>query len=96
MAGDLRTVAAVVLGTGLGLLLLARPGFVIRVQTAGRLPRDRGGQYGADAPTARPVRTARPNRGQGENVTGRNGTEREGSRRSPRRAHSLPSVDCSS
>jgi hypothetical protein len=30
--------------------LLARPGFVIRVQTAGRLPRDRGGQYGADAP----------------------------------------------
>jgi len=50
MAADLRTLLAIVLGAGLGLLLVARPDFVIRVQTAGRLPRDRGGEYGADAP----------------------------------------------
>jgi hypothetical protein len=51
---DLRTVLAAVLGVGLGLVLLAFPSAVIRVQTVGRLPDDRGGPYGepADAPAS--------------------------------------------
>lgn len=43
---DLRTVLAAVLGIGLGLLLVAFPAAIIRVQTVGRLPDDRGGEYG--------------------------------------------------
>lgn len=43
---DLRTALAAVLGVALGLVLLAYPSAVIRVQTVGRLPHDRGGEYG--------------------------------------------------
>jgi hypothetical protein len=46
---DLRTLLAAVLGVGLGLLFVAAPASVIRVQTAGRVPSDRGGEYGDDA-----------------------------------------------
>ena len=46
---DLRTGLAAVLGVGLGLVLLAYPDAVVRAQTAGRLPHDRGGEYGQDA-----------------------------------------------
>jgi hypothetical protein len=45
---DVRTLLAAVLGVGLGLVLVAAPDAVIRVQTAGRLPSDRGGTYGRD------------------------------------------------
>ncbi len=48
---DLRTMAAAVLGVGLGLLLIAYPEAVIQVQTVGRVPRDRSGEYGQDTPT---------------------------------------------
>lgn len=51
---DLRTVLAAVLGVGLGLVLLAFPGTIIRMQTVGRLPHDRDGGYGqAAAPPRR-------------------------------------------
>ncbi|MFB6353108.1 MAG: hypothetical protein ABEJ92_03390 [Halobacteriales archaeon] len=43
---DPRTVLAAALGVGLGLVLLAFPAAVVRVQTVGRLPHDRGGEYG--------------------------------------------------
>lgn len=43
---DTRTLLAAVLGVGLGLLFVVTPETVIRVQTAGRLPSDRGGEYG--------------------------------------------------
>jgi hypothetical protein len=46
---DLRTVLAAVLGVGLGLLLVVSPETVVRAQTAGRLPRDRGGEYGSES-----------------------------------------------
>lgn len=46
---DLRTVLAAVLGVGLGVVLIAAPGLVVRMHTMGRVPRDRGGKYGADA-----------------------------------------------
>ena len=46
---DARTVLAAVLGVGLGFVLIAYPEAVVRAQTAGRLPRDRGGEYGEDA-----------------------------------------------
>jgi hypothetical protein len=46
---DLRTVLAAILGVGLGLVLLAYPAAVVRVQTVGRLPHDRGGEYGRAA-----------------------------------------------
>lgn len=46
---DLRTVLAAVLGIGLGLVLVAFPVAVIRVQTVGRLPDDRGDEYGRPA-----------------------------------------------
>ena len=51
---ELRTALAALLGVGLGLLFLAYPEFVVRAQTAGRLPHDRGGGYGEEAePSAR-------------------------------------------
>jgi len=51
---DLRTALAAVLGVGVGLVLLAYPEAVIRAHTAGRVPHDRGGEYGDDAtPPAR-------------------------------------------
>jgi hypothetical protein len=54
---DLRTALAAVLGVALGLVFVAAPASVIRVQTAGRLPSDRGGEYGDDAGV--PTRTRR-------------------------------------
>jgi hypothetical protein len=45
---DYRTLAAAVLGVGLGLVLLAFPEGVVRVQTVGRVPGDRRGEYGTD------------------------------------------------
>lgn len=53
---DLRTALAAVLGVGLGVVLLAYPEAVIRAQTAGRLPHDRGGEYGRDAEMPRRFR----------------------------------------
>ncbi len=46
---DLRTTLALVLGVGLGLVLIAYPDAVVRVHTAGRVPHDRGGEYGEDS-----------------------------------------------
>ena len=46
---DARTVLAAVLGVGLGIVLIAYPEAIVRAQTAGRLPHDRGGEYGQDA-----------------------------------------------
>jgi hypothetical protein len=54
---DLRTTLAALLGVGIGLVLLAYPDAVIRAQTAGRIPHDRGGEYGAE--TASPARWRR-------------------------------------
>jgi len=45
---DARSLLAAVLGVLLGVVLVAFPDAVIRVQLAGRLPHDRGGEYGAD------------------------------------------------
>jgi hypothetical protein len=46
---DARTLLAAVLGLLLGAVCLAAPGAVVRVQTAGRRPTGRGGEYGTDA-----------------------------------------------
>ncbi|WP_227376344.1 hypothetical protein [Haladaptatus halobius] len=48
MAGVRETLAAV-LGIGIGILLVAYPEVFIRIQTVGRLPYDRGGEYGTTA-----------------------------------------------
>jgi hypothetical protein len=48
VAADLRTLLAVGLGLALGALLIVSPETVIRAHLAGRAPRDRGGEYGAD------------------------------------------------
>ena len=45
---DLRTLAAAVLGVALGVVCVAAPGTIVRIQTAGRLPQDRYGKYGED------------------------------------------------
>lgn len=45
---DYRTLAAAVLGVGLGLVLVAYPEGVIRAQLVGRVPGDRHGEYGED------------------------------------------------
>lgn len=50
---EFRTALAAALGVGLGLLIVAYPEAVVRVQTAGRLPHDRGGEYGQDADLSR-------------------------------------------
>lgn len=51
---DLRTALAGVLGVGLGLVLIASPEVLGRAHSVGRLPPDRGGEYGSDAdPEAR-------------------------------------------
>ncbi|WP_168219927.1 hypothetical protein [Salarchaeum sp. JOR-1] len=55
MAG-LRELLAVVLGVALGVLLLAYPRAFIRIQTLGRVPRDRHGHYGSDDPSSTWVR----------------------------------------
>ena len=54
---DVRTLLAAGLGVALGLLLVAYPDAVVSAQTAGRLPRDRGGEYGTDAAASGRVRT---------------------------------------
>jgi len=46
---DLRTLLAAVLGLLLGVVCLVAPGTVVRVQTAGRRPTGRDGEYGTDA-----------------------------------------------
>jgi hypothetical protein len=46
---DLRTLVAAVLGLLLGVVCLVAPGAVVRVQTAGRRPTGRDGEYGTDA-----------------------------------------------
>jgi hypothetical protein len=46
---DLRTLLAAVLGLLLGAVCLVAPGAVVRVQTAGRRPTGRDGEYGTDA-----------------------------------------------
>lgn len=46
---DTRTLAAAVLGIALGVVCLAAPETIVRVQTAGRLPSERYGRYGEDA-----------------------------------------------
>ncbi|PSP54668.1 hypothetical protein BRC82_09010 [Halobacteriales archaeon QS_1_67_19] len=46
---DLRTLLAAVLGVSLGLFCLAYPEVVVQAHTAGRRPRDRGGEYGESA-----------------------------------------------
>jgi hypothetical protein len=44
----LREILAAALGVGLGLFLVAFPDAVIRLQTAGRIPDGRHGEYGED------------------------------------------------
>ena len=46
---DLRTLLAAVLGLLVGVVCLVAPGAVVRVQTAGRRPTGRDGEYGTDA-----------------------------------------------
>lgn len=46
---DLRTLLAAALGIGLGVLFIAYPDAIVRVQTVGRLPHDRRGDYGAES-----------------------------------------------
>jgi len=43
---DYRTLLAAALGVGLGVVMLAFPGFVVRVHAVGRVPGDRHGEYG--------------------------------------------------
>jgi hypothetical protein len=45
---NFRTLLAAVLGVGLGLVFVAFPATVVRIQTAGRRPSGRGGEYGTD------------------------------------------------
>lgn len=45
---DVRTLAAAVLGVALGVVCLAAPGTIVRIQTAGRVSHDRYGRYGED------------------------------------------------
>ncbi|WP_255198451.1 hypothetical protein [Halorarius litoreus] len=45
---DYRTLAAAVLGVGLGVLLIVAPEGILRVQFTGRVPGDRHGEYGSD------------------------------------------------
>lgn len=44
-----REILAAVLGIGLGILLIAYPEVFVRMQAVGRLPHDRGGEYGTTA-----------------------------------------------
>ncbi|WP_436907193.1 hypothetical protein [Halosimplex marinum] len=46
---DYRTLLAAVLGVGLGAVLIAAPEAIVRAHTVGRVPGDRGGEYGADS-----------------------------------------------
>lgn len=45
---DVRSLLAAVLGVGIGLLLVAAPEALVRVHTVGRVPGQRGGEYGTD------------------------------------------------
>lgn len=45
-----RQVLAAVVAVVLGALLIAYPAALVRVHTVGRVPHDRGGKYGEDAP----------------------------------------------
>lgn len=46
---DLRTALAAVLGLALGAVMIAAPRALIRIHVVGRVPGDRGGEYGADS-----------------------------------------------
>ncbi|MFB6125490.1 MAG: hypothetical protein ABEJ59_05980 [Halanaeroarchaeum sp.] len=50
---DLRTLAAAVLGIAVGVLFVAAPDTLVQIQTAGRIPSERHGEYGTDATTGR-------------------------------------------
>ena len=54
---DVRGLAAAVLGVGLGIVFIAFPRAIVRFQTVGRIPHDRGGDYGSA--TAVPTRWVR-------------------------------------
>jgi hypothetical protein len=43
---DSRTLLAAVLGVGLGLVMVAAPGLVVRAHVVGRYPTDQHGEYG--------------------------------------------------
>jgi hypothetical protein len=45
---DYRTLLAAILGVGLGAVLIAAPEAVVRTHTTGRVPGERGGEYGSD------------------------------------------------
>ncbi|ELZ26636.1 hypothetical protein C475_08782 [Halosimplex carlsbadense 2-9-1] len=45
---DYRTLLAAVLGVGLGAVLIAAPEAILRAHTVGRVPGERGGEYGTD------------------------------------------------
>lgn len=47
---DVRTALAAALGIALGAFLIAAPGAVVRAHTTGRVPGERGGEYGSDGP----------------------------------------------
>lgn len=49
---DTRTALAAVLGIVLGVFLVAAPDAVVRAHTIGRVPGDRGGEYGSDGATS--------------------------------------------
>ncbi len=48
-----RELLSAVLGIGLGLVCLAFPGIIVRINTAGRMPEGRHGEYGDDAVPAK-------------------------------------------
>lgn len=50
---DTRTALAAVLGIMLGAFLVAAPDAVVRAHTIGRVPGDRGGEYGSDGTTSK-------------------------------------------
>jgi len=46
---DYRTLLAAALGVGLGMLLIVAPEAIVRAHTTGRVPGERGGEYGTDS-----------------------------------------------
>ncbi|UWG46855.1 putative membrane protein [Halanaeroarchaeum sp. HSR-CO] len=55
---EFRTLLAAVLGVGLGALFVVYPEAIVRIQTAGKLPHDRGSDYGTDSRSSNRVRWA--------------------------------------
>ena len=48
---DFRSLLAVILGVGLGIVFIAYPEAIVRIQTVGRVPHDMGGEYGTESST---------------------------------------------